>query len=128
VILVSRELIEHARNVAELITHSLTEATALEVDRAALLGDGTNNSPVGLANIAGVRSTAGAAISDYSHFVASIGRLMANNVQPTAFITNPQVRIKCDGLQDTPNSLSAPGVMQDVPSKAWQLWFDGLRC
>ncbi len=50
----SVELINDARNFEALIEHSLTEAVALELDRAALRGDGTNASPVGIRNTSGI--------------------------------------------------------------------------
>jgi HK97 family phage major capsid protein len=116
VILVSKELIQDAPNLSEVVTQSLVKAFALEVDRAALLGDGTSNSPIGLAHIAGVTSTTGAAMTDYSDLVASIGRMMANSTFPTAFITSPQVRIKAEGLQDTLHQpLRKPDIMANVP-------------
>ncbi len=116
VILLSKELVQDAPNVGEVVTQSLAKAFALEVDRAALLGDGSSNSPTGLAHISGVGSTAGAALTDYSEFVASIGRMMANSTFPTAFITSPQVRIKAEGLQDTLHQpLRKPDIMTNVP-------------
>lgn len=101
VIVLSKELIADASNCSEIVTQALAKAFSLEVDRAALLGDGTAGSPVGLAHISGVASTAGSAMTDYSQFVNSVGRMMANSTFPNAFITSPQVRIKAEGLTDT---------------------------
>jgi len=118
VIVISRELLEDAPNVGDEITTALAKAMALEVDRAALLGDGTSNSPYGLAHITGggITSTTGTAISDYSQFVSSIGRILSNSGMPTAIITSPQVRIKCEGLQDTLHQpLRKPDIMATVP-------------
>ena len=116
VILMSKELVQDAPNVAEIVTQSLAKAFSLEVDRAALLGDGTNGSPVGLAHISGVASTAGAAMTDYSQLVSSVGRMMVNSTFPTAFITSPQVRTKAEGLQDTLHQpLRKPDILANVP-------------
>ena len=116
VILISKELVQDAPNVAEIVTQSLAKAFSLEVDRAALLGDGTNGSPIGLAHISGVTSTAGAAMTDFSQLVSSVGRMMANSTFPNAFITSPQVRIKAEGLQDTLHQpLRKPDVLANVP-------------
>jgi HK97 family phage major capsid protein len=118
VILLSKELIQDAPNVSDEITYALVKSMALEIDRAALLGDGSNNSPYGLANITGggVSTTAGTAITDYSQFVSSIGRITQNSMFPTAVITSPQIATKVNGLQNTlHDSLRAPAVMDRVP-------------
>jgi len=116
VIVISRELAQDAPNVAEIVTQSLAKAFSLEVDRVALLGDGTNGSPVGLAHITGIASTAGAPMTDYSELVSSVGRMMASSTFPSAFITSPQVAIKAAGLQDTLHQpLRKPDILSQVP-------------
>jgi HK97 family phage major capsid protein len=118
VILLSKELIQDAPNVSDEITYALVKSMALEIDRAALLGDGSNNSPYGLANITGggISTTAGTAITDYSQFVNSIGRITQNSLFPTAIVTSPQIATKVNGLQNTlHDALRAPGIMDRVP-------------
>lgn len=56
---ISEELALHARNAPEIINRSLSEALALEIDRAALLGVGAAGEPTGVINWPGIQSTTG---------------------------------------------------------------------
>jgi hypothetical protein len=53
---VSRELLMDTVNAGAMIEQALAKAMALEIDRAAIYGDGTSNSPTGVVNTSGINS------------------------------------------------------------------------
>ncbi len=117
-VVISRELVEDAPNVNEVVTNSVTKAIALELDRAALLGYGSSNSITGLANYANVTKTAlNAAPADYSSLVSSAGRNLANSAAlPTAFIMAPRVLTQFSNLRYTLyQPLRRPDLIANIP-------------
>jgi HK97 family phage major capsid protein len=72
------------------ISTALTTSLALELDRAAYFGDGTNDSPVGLVNTAGVSKTPlaanGAVLADYSALTAAFFAVRRRNALPNAAV------------------------------------------
>lgn len=85
---VSKELAQDAPNFSYLIEHSLSEAIGLEIDRAALRGDGTNGSPIGIRNSLGINlvdhlpNGATPTYTDFSNAAKLI--LKANGIPRTA--------------------------------------------
>ena len=72
------------------ITNALTTSLALELDRAAYFGDGTDDSPTGLVNTAGVTKTPlaanGAVPTNYSALVAAYFAVRKRNAAPNAAV------------------------------------------
>jgi len=117
---ISRELLEDGINVGEILTHSMAQALALELDRVALLGSGTAPEPRGIFNTSGILSqsqgTNGAALTGYAPLVTAWGSLAAENCAPNAMVMAPRTRTTLGGLLDTTNQpLAVPGVIAGLP-------------
>ena len=74
---------------------AFAQATALEVDRVALLGSGSAPEPTGISNVTGVgevdMGTNGAAITDYDEILDALQEIQDANAQdPTAAIMAPR--------------------------------------
>lgn len=114
----SQELAQDSTNFESVIEHSLTEALALEVDRAALLGDGTSGSPVGIFNTAGVNlislGTNGGSVSYPNFSNASKLILKANGIPRTA-IFSTRTWQELDALVNTlGDALEPPASWKDL--------------
>ncbi|HEV2170330.1 MAG TPA: phage major capsid protein [Candidatus Binatus sp.] len=100
----SQELAQDSTNFEDMIEHSLTEALALEVDRAALLGDGTNGSPTGIFNTPGVNSvslgTNGGAVG-YGNFSTAMKLILKANGIPRTAIFSTRTWSELDSLLNT---------------------------
>lgn len=93
----SRELLQDSLNIESALTNAITQAMALEVDRAGLFGTGSDNQPTGLVNIAGINTLdVGGPLSVYTggHYgplvKARTQLLTANAGEPTAYIMHPR--------------------------------------
>ncbi|HAJ02305.1 MAG TPA: phage major capsid protein [Brevundimonas sp.] len=93
----SRELLQDSLNIEAALVNAITQAMALEVDRAGLFGTGADNQPQGLVNISGINTfDVGGALSAYTGGVyaplvrARTQLLTANAGEPTAFIMHPR--------------------------------------
>ena len=103
---ISRELLADAPNLSQALTTAIAQAFAVELDRTALRGSGTNPEPLGISNTAGVTSITnganGAALTGYGNFFTAIQSILqANAPQPTAAIMSPRSLVKLGGLVDT---------------------------
>ena len=58
IVKLSRELVMDTVNAGSMIEQALSKSMALEIDRAAIFGDGTNDSPIGVINTSGISSVA----------------------------------------------------------------------
>jgi HK97 family phage major capsid protein len=104
----SVELFEDAPNVEELIETTLAKVLALEIDRAALRGDGSASSPVGVRNAQGVTvtnlATNGLTLTPtnaYPTFSNGILNILNKNGNPNAVVYAPRTAIELDQLVDT---------------------------
>lgn len=102
---VSRELLADAPNMAQALTTAIAQAFAVELDRTALRGSGTNPEPRGILNTPGVVSIAnganGSALAGYANFFSAIqGILNANAPAPAAAIMSPRSFVKLASLVD----------------------------
>lgn len=93
----SRELLQDSLNIESALVNALTQAMALEVDRAGLFGTAADNQPRGLVNISGIGSVdVGGALSAhaggfYGPLIAARTQVLtANAGEPTAFIMHPR--------------------------------------
>lgn len=116
---ISRELWEDSVNLAEALPRVLSAAMAVELDRAALVGQGAAAEPLGVLNDTDVppyiMGTDGAAITDYVPFVTAVELvLMSNGDAPTVAIAHPRTLGAIDLLVDsTGQPLQRPPSLQD---------------
>jgi HK97 family phage major capsid protein len=118
---ISRELAADSINVGAMIENAFAQSMAIELDRAAIYGDGTGNSPTGVWNTAGINAvsmgTNGAAITDYDDILDTLLALKNNNAaDPTAMIANPRTEIALAKLKDGDgNPLVPPAMVGRIP-------------
>jgi HK97 family phage major capsid protein len=113
---ISVELFQDASNIDQLLESSLAKVLAIEIDRAALRGDGTSSQPIGVKNAAGVTVTNLAtngltliATNAYQTFSNGILTILNKNGNPNAVVMAPRTKIELDQLTNTLNdSLEAP--------------------
>lgn len=89
---VSRELIEDAPNVGEVVAQSIAGATAVELTRAALRGNGTSNAPTGIANTSGINTTTAIGVAGIDTIIDAVRDIRIDNAEPNAAIFAPRTR------------------------------------
>ena len=118
---VSEELLQDSVNIGSALQNSLSQALALEVDRAALLGSGSSNQPTGLDNFSSINTesmgTNGAALTDYSNVLDAIQAMQEDNAgETTALIMAPRTLRTYNGLVDTTGQpLRRPNSIANLP-------------
>jgi HK97 family phage major capsid protein len=112
--LTSQELAQDSPNFESMVEHSLTASLALELDRAALLGDGVTppGSPIGIFNTQGVNlvslGTNGGTIG-YPNFSTAMKLILKSNGIPRTAIFSTRTWQELDALTDTlGNALRPP--------------------
>ena len=121
IVRVSRELLADTVNAGAMLEQAFLNVMALELDRAAIWGDGTGDSPLGIANVSGINEvsmgTNGAALTGYGPLIDAIYELQLDNVgQVTAGIMHPRTGAALAKLVDTNgNPLVEPKMSADVP-------------
>lgn len=117
----SRELADDSINVGRMIQTALAGAMAVELDRAAIYGDGQNNAPTGVWHTSGINSvsmgTNGAALANYDKLLDAVFELKNDNAaDPTAMIANPRTEIALAKLKDADsNPLRVPELVSRIP-------------
>ena len=115
----SRKLLaQGVRDIDELIQQDMIAVDAIEIDRAAINGVGSNNEPMGILNASGTNSvTAGAngATVIYDNFVDLETQQALSNADydPLRYLTNPKVRGKLKKSAQISASTGIP------------VWYDG---
>lgn len=108
----SIELIEDAPNAGELIMKAISGALGAELDRVALVGNGTTE-PKGIfltSNVGAVSmGTDGAALVGYSKFVEAAQKVLEGNGTPSGFVFAPRTWAALE------NSLSGEGQFIMMP-------------
>lgn len=110
----SIEIFEDATNLSSVVENSLAEALALELDRAALYGQGSAAEPLGIVNAANVGvedlGTNGAALTNYDKFSLAVEKILSANGSSTglAAIFAPRTAGTLDRLKDTTNQPLVP--------------------
>lgn len=121
IVKVTRELFADTVNSGAMVEQALIQATALELDRVALYGDGTNDAPTGIINTAGINEvsmgTNGAALADYDKLIDAIYELQLDNVEEIgAGIMHPRTGASLAKLKDSAgNPLVAPEMVRNIP-------------
>ncbi|XOV81656.1 MAG: phage major capsid protein [bacterium] len=120
----SRELLQDAANIDQMLEQALSQAAAQEIDRIALFGSGVSNEPTGLINTVGINSvsmgTDGAAITNYVKILEALQALEDSEApEPTAMIMAPRTKFALAGLTATDNQpLIAPAVVSGIPQRS----------
>jgi HK97 family phage major capsid protein len=111
----SLELVMSAANLNEVVTTQLTRALGLQLDTAAIAGDGTQNQPRGIVSALPADhvvdvAAALASATAYGHWTKGIGKVLAANAELTdlSILHNSDVETALDGLQDTLNQPLRP--------------------
>lgn len=115
---VSAELLEDSLNLETALPQVLAAALATELDRVCLLGSGTAPEPRGIANIAGIGTTAhDDTLGAWAPLMtARTGILSANAGPVSAIILHPRDEGTLQGLADaTGQPLAAPRVLESIP-------------
>ncbi len=119
IVKISRELFEDGQNVDQAIRQAIAQALALELDRVALYGTGTDPEPQGLYNTSGLSVVTmganGAAITSYAQIIEAIGNVWANNHDPNAGILAPRTKTAIAGFLDsTGQPMRVPPVVDNL--------------
>ena len=121
---VSRELMEDSINVGRILDDIFARAMAQKLDYAAIFGDGSGNSPTGVAETSGINAvsmgTNGAALADYDKLIDAVYELQVDNADdPTAMIMHPRSNAALAKLKDAnDNPLTVPDMIARIPRLA----------
>lgn len=109
---ISRELVADAPNAAAEINRLLAVAAAQEIDRAALLGTGDGEEPLGILNYLGVTENEVGGAVDYDDFLDSIAAIESVNGEANAAIYSPATKLALAKLktQDGVNGYLEPPI------------------
>jgi len=98
----SIEVFEDAANLGALIEQVVAQVLALELDRVALLGLGSQEEPLGVELTDGVQTiTSVGTPSDYSKFSDAIFKVAEKNGEASAIIVAPRTLNTLDKLEDS---------------------------
>ncbi|MEK8093338.1 phage major capsid protein [Methylocystis sp. IM3] len=120
VIKLSRELAEDSANLDATLRNALAKAFALELDRAALFGNGVAE-PLGVVNWTGINTvslgTDGAALSGFDNFLDGIYEMHVDNAgDPTAAIMAPRTEKTINKMKDGDGeTLVRPPAIANLP-------------
>jgi HK97 family phage major capsid protein len=116
----SRELLADAPNLENALRFAMAQSFSKALDSAGLRGSGTDPTPRGLLNVAGIQTVAnganGTALASYANFFsAAQAVLQVDGPMPTAAIMSPRSRVKLGSLLDTTNQpLNVPPMLQQM--------------
>ncbi len=88
-------LLQSTPDIEQIVRNDLSNVLAVELDRAAINGSGTNNEPTGVLNTTGIGVVAigtNGGSPTWDHIVSLIGSVEQNNVLGTGFLTNSKVK------------------------------------
>lgn len=101
----SIELFEDAQNIDDVVMNAISNSLALELDRAALRGDGSGASPKGILNQTGIQTYSmganGAAPTNYDPFSQAVQLIQQVNGNPNASVFAPRTAGELDRLKDS---------------------------
>lgn len=125
---VSIELIEDAFGNADALAavyeEAIARAVAEGIDKAALVGKGTDNEPLGIQNVSGINSVSmganGAVPADYDKFLDVVYELENDNFEPGAFLysarTANTLRKLVTGITSDKTKLEPPQRLKELPT------------
>ncbi|KAF1295098.1 hypothetical protein BAU15_04915 [Enterococcus sp. JM4C] len=113
------ELLEDALNIDQIVTQSIVNALALELDRVGLLGAGTEIEPKGIYNREGIqKQTVGKALENYKEFSKAVTSILSANGTPNGVICSPRTYGELDALTDVSGQpLNAPKSYENLTHK-----------
>lgn len=117
IVRVSRELLMDAEDLPRALVQAISQAYALEFDRAGLVGSGIDPEPLGLYGMAGVKKIqqAGAKFAYADILAAYQAQLEASAPAPTSVIMAPRTLVGLAGKVDTMGQpLNAPALLDGV--------------
>ena len=105
----SVELAEDSPNYGAAVETELAQSLAIELDRACMFGAGAASEPLGIANQAGIGTTAvGAALTRYTNVGTAVRLIKAANHDPDFLFLAPRTWGFFDALEDTTNQPLRP--------------------
>lgn len=120
---VSREVLEDAANLGQVVRDVFARTMATELDRAALVGSGSGAEPRGIGAATGAAPIIemgpnGAALEDYDKLVDCYRTMLdANANEPNAMVMAPRTAAEIAKLTDTTGQpLQPPAILQNVRS------------
>lgn len=113
------ELLEDALNIDEIVTQSIVNSLALELDRAGLLGAGTEVEPLGIYNRDGIqKQKVGKSLDSYKDFSQAVTSILSANGTPNGVIYSPRTYGELDALVDASGQpLNAPKSYDNLTHK-----------
>lgn len=113
------ELLEDALNIDSIVTDSIVNALALELDRAGLLGAGTDIEPKGIYNYEDITKVpVGKELDSYKDFSKAVTSILSQDGTPNGVIFSPRTYGELDNLTDsTGQPLNAPQSYQELTHK-----------
>jgi len=112
----SVELFEDGNNIDQVVSDALASALALELDRAALLGDGSGATPKGLYSQTGVQAVAVADTFDASELISAIQKIYEQNGEPNGMVFSPRTWANITAWKDTTGQpLRLPPAIENLP-------------
>lgn len=121
IVKISRELFADTVNGGAMIENALVKAMSLEMDRAAIYGDGSSNSPTGIINTSGINfvsmGTNGAQLASYDKLIDAVYEMQLDNAaDPTGMIMHPRTGASLAKLKDSQsNPLTVPEMIAKIP-------------
>ena len=117
-VIISRELLEDADNVDDVVEEAFAQQFALTLDQAALYGTGTAPEPRGVKNTAAVTKTslgANGATPTFDALIDSVYRVKGANHEPGAMVYAPRTGQTFAKLKDTTGQyLSPPAALDGI--------------
>lgn len=105
---ISYELANDAPNAAQQIQAQLGTVLGIEIDRAALLGSGDGEEPVGLFNATGVQEIGSVGTLEYDDFLDAIQLVEDQNGMPGAYISTPSAKNTLAKTKDSQGNYLEP--------------------
>ncbi|MFW6113350.1 MAG: phage major capsid protein [Actinomycetota bacterium] len=100
----SVEVVEDAANLDEVVRHALSQALSLELDRAALFGEGTPVEPLGLFNTEGINEISlgdnGGELTSVNAFFDARLPILESNGMPGSVIMAPREEVTIESMLD----------------------------
>lgn len=110
-------------DIANALKAALVQRVALAIDRAFLLGEGTNNTPKGLANLPGIQSMSYGTL-DVDDIIDAEGLAMAANARPSVWFANPSAYTTLSKQRE--GAGSGAYLLQPSPTEAGVMRLRGL--
>lgn len=110
-------------DIANALKAALVRRVALAVDRAFLIGEGTNNTPKGLTNMAGIQTLAYGTL-EVDDIIDAVGLAMGANASPSVWFCHPTAFTTLSKQRET--ATSGQYLLQPDPTEAGVMRLRGL--